>query len=112
MGNRESNRLRWERLVAEFEQSGLTSAAFAEQRRIGRDGLKYWRRKLRPGVPMLRTKRRATALIPVQVADVRAQPIPSAALLHLFLPSGIRLQIAEHTEPSWIGQLVEALSTC
>lgn len=112
MSTRESNQLRWERVVAEFEQSGLSCAAFAKQRRIGRDGLKYWWRTLRPGVPMLRSKRRATALIPVQVAGTHTLPAPPAAPLQLLLPSGIRLQITEHTEPGWIGRLVAALTAC
>jgi hypothetical protein len=44
---RDGKRALWTKLVADFELSGLSQRAFAEQKQIGLSNLRYWMYKLR-----------------------------------------------------------------
>ncbi len=43
----DGKRALWTKLVADFELSGLSQRAFAEQKQIGLSNLRYWMYKLR-----------------------------------------------------------------
>ena len=123
-------RAHWTKVVADFEASGLSQRAFAEQKQIGLSNLRYWMYKLRnesrpltageqaapervPEHAERRVPEKAARMLPVRVV---ASPAPKAreavadgALLELTLPSGARLRFPPSTDPGYLRQLAGAL---
>ena len=44
---RKRNQAQWQKILHEYEQSGLTQAAFCDQHGITKSNFYYWRKKLR-----------------------------------------------------------------
>ena len=115
----------WTKVVADFELSGKTQRAFAEERQIDLHRLRYWiyalRNASRPLVeeeqsssvkaPDQAVPKQATRMLPVRVV---ASPAPKARegeaeLLELALPSGARLRFPAGTDLRYLQQLAAAL---
>ena len=115
----------WTKVVADFELSGKTQRAFAEERQMDLHRLRYWIYALRnasrplvedepsPSVKALdqAAPGQATRMLPVRVV---ASPAPKARegeaeLLELALPSGARLRFPAGTDLRYLQQLAAAL---
>jgi hypothetical protein len=115
----------WTKVVADFELSGKTQRAFAEERQMDLHRLRYWiyalRNASRPLVedepsssvkaPDQAASKEATRMLPVRVV---ASPAPKAReaeaeLLELALPSGARLRFPAGTDLRYLQQLAAAL---
>jgi hypothetical protein len=112
----------WTNLVADFELSGLSQRAYAEQKQISISNLRYWMYKLRNESRPLATEqaesaserrrpRRARRLLAVDVvasAAPKARPTDDV-MLELALPSGLRLRFHAGTDLGYLRQLATAL---
>jgi hypothetical protein len=115
----------WTKVVADFELSGKTQRAFAEEHQVDLHRLRYWIYALRnasrplvgdeesPSVkaPDQAAPRQVTRMLPVRVV---ASPAPKARegeaeLLELALPSGARLRFPAGTDLRYLQQLAAAL---
>jgi hypothetical protein len=121
----------WTKLVADFELSGLSQRAFAEQKQIGLSNLRYWMYKLRnesrplaaeeqPPAPERAPDNseragpeKAPRMLPVRViaspAPKARQAMADVALLELALPSGACLRFPPGTDLGYLRQLAAAL---
>jgi hypothetical protein len=115
----------WTKVVADFELSGKTQRAFAEERQVDLHRLRYWiyalRSASRPlvedaGSPSVKAfdesaPKRATRMLPVRVVSSPAQRAREgeAELLELALPSGARLRFPAGTDLRYLQQLAAAL---
>ena len=129
----DQERLRWTKLVADFESSDLTQREFATERGISYSNLRNWiyrlRKESRPLVVTEATEakepgqapeqveaKRASRLVPVRVVASAAKPRwPAAAvpagdgLLELALPSGVRVRFPAETDLGYLRALAAAL---
>ena len=100
-------REKWVEVVEEYERSGLTQTAFAQQRAVALSTLQSWLRRKRQQQAPERMR-----LLPVQVAaagpPVRARDVP----LEVMLPSGVRLAVTPGTDVGYVARLVQVLSSC
>jgi len=112
----------WINQVADFETSGLSQRAYAEQKQISLSNLRYWMYKLRnesrplapeqaESAPEQRRPRRARRLLAVDVvasAAPKARP-PEDGMLELALPSGLRVRFHAGVDLEYLCQLASAL---
>ena len=126
----EAERVRWVKLVADFESSELTQREFASERGVSFSNLRNWLYKLRKETRPLATEaaevprqgpkaapaRRGSRLVPVEVVASAAKPrtrtlVASApeSLLELALPSGARLRFPAGTDLGYLQALASAL---
>jgi hypothetical protein len=123
---RDQERERWTKLIADFEGSDLTQREFASQRGISFSNLRNWiyrlRKESRPlagaapassgQAPARAPTRRRSRLVPVRVVASAAKPRSkeaSSQLLELALPSGVAVRFPPGTELSYLRALVAAL---
>ncbi len=123
---RDEERERWTKLVADYEASDLTQREFATERGISFSNLRNWLYRLRketrplvegapasPGqVPTRAPATKRSRLVPVRVVGSAAKPRLREAgspLLELALPSGSVVRFPAGTEPSYLRALVAAL---
>ena len=94
-------------LLAEFDASGQSAAAFARSR-----GIRTWRlyHALNRRSGKLRRRERKAAFVPVKVIDALAVSSPSS--LELLLAGGHRLRIGTDFDAVLLRRVVEALGTC
>ena len=126
----EQDRVRWTKLVADFEASELTQREFATERGISFSNLRNWiyrlRKESRPLVPEP-TKvsgqgpergaaKKASRLLPVRVVASAPKARRGGAglfsgdgLLELALPSGARLRFPAGTDLEYLRALASAL---
>jgi transposase len=124
--NRDQDRERWTKLVADFEGSDLTQREFASERGISFSNLRNWiyrlRKESRPLVeaapastgqaPARVPATRRSRLVPVRVvaSAPKARLVePSSPLLELALPTGVVVRFPPGTEPSYLRALLAAL---
>ncbi len=126
----DGKRALWTKLVADFELSGLSQRAFAEQKQIGLSNLRYWMYKLRnesrplaaeeqpapepaPEHAERRAPEKAPRMLPVRVvaspAPKAREAVADAGLLELALPSGACLRFPAGTDLGYLRQLAAAL---
>ncbi|MGM0577939.1 MAG: IS66 family insertion sequence element accessory protein TnpA [Myxococcota bacterium] len=97
----------WERVVAEYERSGLRTAEFAEQRRLKLSTFRSW-------VSTLRRERReragqtAAPLCLVEVAVRQERQAPTEAL-RVFVPGGVVVEVPPGSDVGAAGELVRGL---
>jgi hypothetical protein len=124
--DREQDRERWTKLVADYEASDLTQREFANERGVSFSNLRNWIYRLRqesrplvtkapasPGqAPTRAPRKERSRLVPVRVVAsapkarlVEAEP----RLLELGLPSGVVVRFPPGTEPSYLRALLAAL---
>ena len=90
----------WERLVGEFERSGLTQADFAERRGVLVGTLRYWIYKLRGETRAAEPK--SVELVPVRVA--------SSAVRHFEAQvAGVGFRFEVGTEPGYVAAVLREL---
>jgi transposase len=122
----DQDRVRWTKLVADFESSDLTQREFATERGVSFYNLRYWIYRLRQESRPL--KREATVysgqgperavvaegsrLVPVRVvasAPKARHESGGEGLLELALPSGARLRFPTGTDLGYLQALAAAL---
>jgi transposase-like protein len=90
-------------VLAEFERSGMSAAAFAQ-----RTGLKY--STFAAWVQRYRRTKRPVRKSPLRLLEaVTAQPAPVVIALQLQLPGGARLEISEASQIPLAAALLSAL---
>lgn len=94
-------------LLADFDVSGQSAAAFARSR-----GLRTWRlyHALNRRSGKLRRRERKVAFVPVKV--IEPLPVSSPSSLELLLAGGHRLRIGTDFDAALLRRVVEALATC
>jgi hypothetical protein len=128
----DENKIRWTKLVADFESADLSQRQFAQDRGVPLSNLRYWLYRLRkdsrplvtdeaeqesaPPTPV--APKEGSRLLPVRVvasapkARRRSSPEVAAGeglLLELALPSGTRLRFPEGTDLRYLQALAAAL---
>jgi len=115
----------WTKVVADFEVSGKTQRAFAEERQMELHRLRYWiyalRNASRPLVeeegsssvkaPEQAAPKQVTRMLPVRVVASPALKAREgeAELLELALPSGVRLRFPAGTDLRYLQQFAATL---
>ncbi len=124
--DREQDRERWTKLVADYEASELTQREFATERGVSFSNLRNWIYRLRQESRPLVTKAPASSgqgparaprknrsrLVPVRVVASAPkarlfEAVPQ--LLELALPSGVMVRFPPGTEPSYLRALISSL---
>jgi hypothetical protein len=92
-----------DRLLRDYDSSGLSQAKFAQRNRVALTTLQWWlkRRREQRG-----NGSRAPALIPVTV-----RPGTGAVLIEVALVNGRELRVPIDTDPARLAMLVAALDT-
>ncbi len=97
----------WVGIVEQYEKSGLTQEAFAEQRNIPVGTLRSWIYKLR------REPEEDAPLLPVRViastAPSARRPDDEAGAIEVDVGEAVRLRFPSSTSPSVIAELVALL---
>jgi hypothetical protein len=126
----DQDKVRWTKLVADFESCDLSQREFASERGIPLSNLRYWiyrlRKESRPLVteaaevsgqaPTKESARKGSRLVPVEVVASAAKPRTRAlvaaapeGLLELALPSGARLRFPAGTDLGYLSALAASL---
>jgi hypothetical protein len=126
----DQDKVRWTKLVADFETCDLSQREFANERGVPLSNLRYWlyrlRKESRPLVteaaersdqaPKQAPEKKGSRLVPVEVVASAAKPrtrtLVAAApenLLELALPSGTRLRFPAGTDLAYLRALAAAL---
>ena len=125
----EQERVRWTKLVADFETSDLTQREFATERGISFSNLRNWLYRLRkesrplqpepakvPGqAPARAPGSEGSRLVPVRVVASAAKPRSSVVaagggeVVEIALPSGVRVRFPVGTDPRYVRSLAAAL---
>jgi hypothetical protein len=119
MSRHEEKRRQWQSLVARFERSGKSQAAFTAAAGIGLPMFRYWLYKLRaaaassdappnpapPPAPKGSARSAEVRLLPVQVRHGWA---PAEGSIEVDVAS-LRLRVAGHADPAYVASLVGAL---
>ncbi len=124
--DREQDRDRWTKLVADYEASDLTQREFASERGVSFSNLRNWiyrlRQESRPLVtkapassgqaPSRRPRKERSRLVPVRVvaSAPKARLLEAVPrMLELGLPSGVVVRFPPGTEPSYLRALIASL---
>jgi hypothetical protein len=124
--DREQDRERWTKLVADYEASDLTQREFASERGVSFSNLRNWiyrlRQESRPLVtkapassgqaPSRRPRKERSRLVPVRVvaSAPKARLLEAVPrMLELGLPSGVVVRFPPGTEPSYLRALISSL---
>ena len=125
----EQERVRWTKLVSDFETSDLTQREFATERGISFSNLRNWLYRLRkesrplqpepaqvPGqAPARAPASEGSRLVPVRVVASAAKPRSSVVaagggeVVEIALPSGVRVRFPVGTDPRYVRSLAAAL---
>ena len=95
-----------ERLVLEFERSGLTRRAFCTQHGLSVPSLDQYRKRCREVVS---PTARANRILPVEFVEARAPEVESRRALRVELANGRRIEIAPGFDASTLERLVAVL---
>jgi len=111
----------WAALIADFQRSGLTHAAFCRSRRVSIHAFRYWLYRLRthaaappatsPPQPTCTTHTAETRFLPVHIRPEpeRTTPIHDSATLDLVLGAHRRIRVPVGFDPTTLGQLLDLL---
>ncbi len=126
----DQDKVRWTKLVADFESCDLSQREFANERGVPLSNLRYWlyrlRKESRPLVtetaepsdqaPKQAAEKKGSRLVPVEVVASAAKPrtraLVAAAperLLELALPSGAQLRFPAGTDLAYLRALAASL---
>ncbi len=97
----------WRRWLARYERSGLSQKAFCARHGLALSTLTYWRRRDRN-----RAAEHSASFVEVPQSAVAAVPssIALAGVL-IELPSGVRFELSQATDPKWLAALLRELGT-
>ncbi len=96
-------------LIAAWQASGLSAAAFCKARHISRSRIDFWKRRLRR---LDQAVSPATSSAFIQLAPPEGRPPSpdtSGSSIEVTLPNGLRLAIQSGVNLSWTTQVITAL---
>jgi hypothetical protein len=114
----------WQRLLTEWERSGLSQAEFCRRRGIQAGTLAWWKRRFRAtgGAAGGRRERRAGRAVRSGFVEVAlpggsasatawraASSVPSSDRYELMLPGGVGLRLPDDFDAERVARLVQAL---
>ena len=112
---RRRSRVEAERLVLDFERSGLSRRAFCTQHGLSVPSLDQYRKRFR-GVESPSTRARGTVsraltnrILPVEFVDAEASAVESPRGLRVELANGRRIEVAPGFDASTLERLVAVL---
>ncbi len=88
-------------MLAQWQQSGTTLAAFAREQGMSAPRLYWWRRQLRRPKAVARALTAVSTLVPAKVVAGS----DSGAAVMIRLASGVEIEIS-NASPSWLAALV------
>ena len=91
----------WEAHIDGWRQSGTSKAAYCRMHGLSEGSFFRWCRRLRT------QEAGSPTFVPVQIADGTVAP----GAVEVTLSNGRVLGIEEHTSPTWIARLIEALES-
>ena len=97
-----AQRSRWQREIKAWSASGKTLSAWARERRVSRDALEYWKRRLAPRKPA------GLALIAVPPAPAAVTPVSPCAPIELVIGSA-RVILTGGFDPQSLCRVLEVL---
>jgi transposase-like protein len=93
-------------VLAQWQQSGTTLAAFARAQGMSAPRLYWWRRRLQRPKAVARALTAAVAtLVPAKVVA----RVDSGAAVTIRLPSGVEIEIS-NASPSWLAAMVAEMA--
>ena len=95
----------WQQHIADWQQSGLSQAAFCQSQQLSYHQFIYWRQKLRP-ISESANPARTQQLLPVHYSPQAY----STTDLTLTLPNGLRIHGIDSNNLTLVSQLLEQLS--
>jgi transposase-like protein len=95
----------WARHVAALEQSGLTMVDYCRGRGLDYGTLADWRRRL--GVNQERRPTPVPSLVPIMV-----ETTAPATLIEIRVGTQVMVSVPSSVDPSWLGELLRAVSSC
>jgi|ERR1019366_1630967 hypothetical protein len=95
--------------VAQFRSSGLNQRDFERERNMPPGNLSRWLR--RHGAGNAATNREDGPLVEIPLAALGEATLGNCPV-RLYLPSGVKLEIAAGTNTAWLGQLLNTLLPC
>ena len=101
-----------ERVIAAWQASGKSLAAFADDYGIGAQRITWWRKRLASGEPATSS---SMEFVPVTVRGApelaSAAAVAVRATVTLTMPGGVRIEVAEPegVSPAWIAALAGEL---
>ena len=105
----------WQRLLGEWERSGLSQAEFCRRRGLRAVNLAWWKRRLRSSEGTPRAGRQGVTRKAGRAAFVElalpSQPAHGGFGYELVLPSGACLRLPGDFDPQRVARLVQALGT-
>jgi hypothetical protein len=115
VGRRRRSRVEAERLVLEFERSGLSRRAFCAQHGLSVPSLDQYRKHCRDVEATSKSGHAAAAqavanrILPVEFVDAGALPVESLRSLRVELANGRRIEVAPGFDASTLERLVVVL---
>ncbi len=97
------SRAEWRNLIQQQASSGLNGVAFCAQRELSRKTFYRHRKTLEEKA----TKEATGQFLKVQPKSVQMMPMQPGAVLHY---RDSRLQLPAGSDPSWVAELMKALS--
>lgn len=104
--DKHQRRDKWQRIIEEYLQSGISQKAFCEQRGLSLPQLVYYYGKFKPS----KSTTANASFVPVKVAVHDKAPVASE--IKLSLPNGFQCSFPSHTEATQIKRLIEVLLSC
>ena len=114
VGRRRRSRVEAERLVSEFERSGLSRRAFCAEHGLSVPSLEQYRKRCREvefssEVARANESQAANRILPVEFVDAGASVVESSRALWVELVNGRRIEVAPGFDASTLGRLVAVL---
>lgn len=107
---RRRSRVEAERLVMEFERSGLSRRAFCAQHGLSLPSLDQYRKRCRDVMSSsARTAASANRIVPVEIFDTGALAVESSRPLRVELANGRRIEVAPGFDASTLERLIAVL---
>ena len=107
---RRRSRVEAERLVLEFERSGLSRRVFCAQHGLSVPSLDQYRKRCRDGVPSSTgAQAAANRILPVEFVDAGASAVESCRSLRVELANGRRIEVGTGFDASTLERLVAVL---
>jgi hypothetical protein len=107
---RRRSRVEAERLVLEFERSGLSRRAFCAQHGLSVPSLDQYRKRCRDVMSSsAMTKAAANRILPVEFVDAEVSAAESSRPLRVELANGRRIEVAPGFDASTLERLVAVL---
>jgi hypothetical protein len=107
---RRRSRVEAERLVLEFERSGLSRRAFCAQHGLSVPSLNQYRKRCRDMVlPSTEAQAAANRILPVEFVDAGASAVGSSRALWVELANGRRIEVGTGFDASTLERLVAVL---